>query len=101
MAIVDILAAPTTAPVFRPHRVTAGREILIREAVSVLETPGVGDDRVKTAAAKDFGHVGKRRVCQATVSTSFAMTSLAARSPERIAPSIHPHICVEVSVPAQ
>ena len=30
-----------------------------------------------------------------------AITSVAARSPERIAPSIQPHICGEVSVPAQ
>ena len=33
--------------------------------------------------------------------TRFVMTSSAARSPERIAPSIQPHIFAEVSVPAQ
>ncbi|EUA00427.1 hypothetical protein I547_4717 [Mycobacterium kansasii 824] len=35
------------------------------------------------------------------MSVSVVMTSLAARSPERIAPSIQPHIVADVSVPAQ
>ena len=38
---------------------------------------------------------------QAMDTDSAAITSLAARSPERIAPSIHPHITDELSVPAQ
>ena len=49
------------------------------------------------------GAIGRKTAIegQAIETDSAATTSLAARSPERIAPSIHPHITDELSVPAQ
>ncbi len=55
---------------------------------------GYATDRLRASPAT-------RQTGYATATVSASVTSAAARSPERMAPSIHPHMTAELSVPAQ
>ena len=62
---------------------------------------GVGNAETFSPVAVRFPNLASVRRIRSCKGYSLAVTSVAARSPERTAPSINPYMTAEVSVPAQ